>query len=425
MEQDRPREAADVLFNLPGYRVLDAGDATDSEPRWVLIEPVDLVGHCPDCGFDSSRVHARPVSVVADVAVGGRLEVRVRKRRLVCGNNTCDRRTFVQVTDEIGFRSRITTRLVDQVITALAVEPRSVSAVAAEADLSWRTVMALLTATVDAVHDPDTVAVQHLGVDEHRFRRMRFVKIDAGPTVKIDPWSIVFTDLTTGLVVDVVDGRRGSAVRAWLAARPEAWKARIRLVAIDMSSEFRAAIRKALPDAQVVADHWHVISRANLMVTTARQRRSWEIHGRRGRIEDPVWKYRKLLTCRHDRLSVAQRARLDALLAADEELAVAWAVKELVVQVMATSTRRAFNAAWKALQAAVAVSTLPEVHQLMKTLTAWQGEIRAFCLTRVTNARSEAANLNAKNLKRAGRGYTNHDNYRTRILLATAVKQAA
>ena len=62
---------------------------------------------------------------------------------------------------------------------------------------------------------------------------------------------------------------------------------------------------------------------------------------------------------------------------------------------------------------------------LFKTLTAWKTEIRTFCLTRVTNAKTEAANLNAKNIKRAGRGYVNHHNYRARILLAATVKSAA
>ena len=112
----------------------------------------------------------------------------------------------------------------------------------------------LVAATVSAVHDPDAVPVRRLGVDEHRFRSMRFVKLADGPTVKIDPWSIMFTDLDTGAVLDVVDGRRGTAVRWWLRQRPPSWRDEVQLVAIDMSAEFRAAIRDVLPDAAIVAD---------------------------------------------------------------------------------------------------------------------------------------------------------------------------
>lgn len=48
-----------------------------------------------------------------------------------------------------------------------------------------------------------------------------------------------------------------------------------------------------------------------------------------------------------------------------------------------------------------------------------------FCRTRITNARTEAANLNAKAFKRTGRGYRNHDNYRCRIMAYTPTPMVA
>ncbi len=180
-----------------------------------------------------------------------------------------------------------------------------------------------------------------------------------------------------------------------------------------------------LPNARIAADHWHVAIRGTLMVTQVRRRRSWDLHARRGRVVDPSWKYRTLLTCKQTNLSVAQRSRLDQILAADVELAVVWAIKEIVIQLLATRTSADFDTGWDQLEAAVRATDLPEPAALFKTLTAWKAEIRTFCLTRVTNARTEAANLNAKNIKRAGRGYVNHNNYRARILLAATVKSAA
>lgn len=61
-----------------------------------------------------------------------------------------------------------------------------------------------------------------------------------------------------------------------------------------------------------------------------------------------------------------------------------------------------------------------EAKSLLRTFKAWKAELETFCLTRLANARSEAANLTAKNVKRIGRGYVNHNNYRWRILLYTA-----
>ncbi|WP_256843101.1 transposase, partial [Ornithinimicrobium cryptoxanthini] len=109
-----------------------------------------------------------------------------------------------------------------------------------------------MSTTIDVDGHADYRHVRRLGVDEHRFRRVRYVRdADTGATSRVEPWSIVFTDLDTGAILDVVDGRRGKTVTDWVKARPRWWRRRVRLVAIDMSAEFRAAIRKGLPKAKI------------------------------------------------------------------------------------------------------------------------------------------------------------------------------
>jgi len=68
---------------------------------------------------------------------------------------------------------------------------------------------------------------------------------------------------------------------------------------------------------------------------------------------------------------------------------------------------------------------MPETDRLWDTICAWWTEIQVLITTRVTNARTEAANTSIKNIKRTGRGFRNPDNYRTRILLASAAHRAA
>ena len=85
------RDAASVIFNLPGYRVIDAVDLPLGSRR-VKVEPVDLADGCPGCGVVSGRVHAWVVQRVRDVPYAGQVEVLVRKPRLVCAeprNNPC------------------------------------------------------------------------------------------------------------------------------------------------------------------------------------------------------------------------------------------------------------------------------------------------------------------------------------------------
>lgn len=76
-------DAASVIFNLPGYRVVDAVDLPLGGRR-VRVQPVDLADGCPSCGVISARVHAWIVQRVRDIPHAGQLEVMVRKPRLVC-----------------------------------------------------------------------------------------------------------------------------------------------------------------------------------------------------------------------------------------------------------------------------------------------------------------------------------------------------
>lgn len=423
-------DAASILFNLPGYRVLAAGHHGPGEDvdggRWVLVEAVAAEGGCPDCGVLSGRVHARPVQVVKDVPVGGQmLEVRVCKRRFRCQEVGCGRATFVEETDELPYRARFTTRLAEKTLAALRAEPRSVHAVTVESGLSWPTVMGLLTSTVDLATIPEQRLVRKLGVDEHRFRRVRYVRDQTGGVTRVEPWSVMLTDLDTGAILDVVDGRRGPALKQWIAARPRWWRRRIEYVAIDMSAEFRAAIRKSLPKAKISVDHWHVVRLANDMVTSVRRRRIWETAQRRGRKTDTAWRYRQLLLANSSRLSARQWTRLNEVLDSDLQLKLAWGVKEHVRQLLATRHLDDFHREWAHLGRAVKASKLPEAERLLGTLQAWRRELLTFCRTRITNARTEAANLNAKTFKRAGRGYRNHDNYRSRIMAYAPTRTAA
>ena len=90
--------------------------------------------------------------------------------------------------------------------------------------------------------------------------------------------------------------------------------------------------------------------------------------------------------------------------------------KEHVRQVLTATDTPSFQRHWAGLERAVRATRLPEPAALFRTLRAWRRELLTFCRPRVTNARTEAANLTAKTIKRVGRGYRNHRNYRCRII---------
>jgi hypothetical protein len=102
------------------------------------------------------------------------------------------------------------------------------------------------------------------------------------------------------------------------------------------------------------------------------------------------------------------------------ELGAAWGVKERLRQLLATTDVAAADTARGLLGVAVVAADTEECWKLWNTINAWWDEIETFIETRVTNARTEAANTAIKQIKRTGRGYRNHEHYQARILLRSA-----
>jgi transposase len=59
----------------------------------------------------------------------------------------------------------------------------------------------------------------------------------------VEPWDTGFVDLS-GVQGCWVDGRTCAAVAGWLAARPQSWRDAVRIVAIDPSAPYAAAVRQ-------------------------------------------------------------------------------------------------------------------------------------------------------------------------------------
>jgi len=389
-----------------------------------VVQAVDRDEGCPDCGVVSTRVHAWTRQRVRDIPVGGEpVEVVVRKPRMVCSEPRCTRKTFTQVTDQLPARARCLTRLRETVLDAVIGSGRAVAEVASAFGVAWWTVQATINAATVRLPLVDDLHVRELGIDEHRFRRVRFFRDEHGGWRRVEPWMTTFVNIRSGQVLGVVDGRGSDGVKGWLQARSQAWRDRIEVVAIDPSAAFRTAISTTLPNARVSVDAFHLVQLANQMVTAVRQRVAREQLGRRGRKDDLAWAHRLLLLRAGNRLGPRALARLDEVLLRDDptdEIGAAWGVKERLRMLLASRDIDTADTARGLLGIAVLGADMDETWRLWTTVNAWWEEIETLIETRVTNARTEAANTTIKQIKRTGRGYRNPDHYQARILLRSA-----
>ena len=73
-------------------------------------------------------------------------------------------------------------------------------------------------------------------------------------------------------------------------------------------------------------------------------------HGRWGRATGPGWKYQKLLTCNQEKMSCAQRGRMQEIIPSDLELGVVWGIKEHGRQLLKADHIGGFHRAWAELE---------------------------------------------------------------------------
>jgi transposase len=421
-------DGTSILFGLPGVAVDRVERFTEdgSVVRLVhMVTAASSAAGCPQCGVVSTSVRQYRTTRPRDLPYGEEpLAVRWHKRQYRCRELACPRMAFTESIAEIPARARLTGRLCRQLARQVS-SGRSVAAVAAELGVSWPVAHRHYAMHADGLlTEPEPPVV--LGIDETRRGKPKWIQDAAsGRWVRTERFESNFTDLSgQGRLLGQVAGRTGAAVTGWLDARGQDWKDQVRYVAIDPCAVYRSAISRALPDAVIVVDHFHLVRLANQAVTRVRQRVTQQSLGRRGTSRDPAWANRRRLLRGRERLSDQAYARMWAEILAREatgQLLAAWIAKEELRYLLAlarTSPARSEVASRLfAFYDWCARADVPEVTTLAKTIEAWWPQILAFIDTGITNAATEANNRLIKDAARIAFGFRNLDNQRRRVRL--------
>ncbi|BCW73491.1 hypothetical protein NicSoilB8_45350 (plasmid) [Arthrobacter sp. NicSoilB8] len=105
------------------------------------------------------------------------MEVLWSKYRWHCVEPEGPRLSFFESTAQVPRRARSTGRLRDHVVDAVINSGRAVSETAAAFAVSWWMVRAALTeACLLTLPDVDELSPRMLGIDEHRFRSVRYFR---------------------------------------------------------------------------------------------------------------------------------------------------------------------------------------------------------------------------------------------------------
>jgi transposase len=237
-----------------------------------------------------------------------------------------------------------------------------------------------------------------LGIDEHFFTRK-------------DGYATTLCDLGGHKVYDVVLGRSEASLEGYLGKLKG--KDLVEVVCMDLSTTYRALVRKHFPKAKIVADRFHVVRLVNHHFLAC-----WKLI-------DPVGsKSRGLVSLmrRHkcNLKSPEQAAKLMAYLAENPVLARIYEFKQELCELLLEkhcNAKRCRGLARRFLKAIdeLIESKLEPLVVLGQTLRSWQEEIATMWRFTKNNGITEGFHNKMESLSRQAYGFRNFENYRLRV----------
>ena len=323
-------------------------------------------------------------------------------------------------------RAKLSHSAVRWALVGLVVHHLTVARIAQALGVSWNTAnTAVLTEGERLlINDParfDGVCV--IGVDEHVWRHTPYG----------DKYVTVILDLTpirerSGpcRLLDMVPGRSKQVFKTWLASRPDTWRESIEIVAMDGFTGFKSAAAEELPDARAVMDPFHVVHLAGNALDECRRRIQQELHHRRGRATDPLYKARRMLHTRSCLLTPRQQHQLLDLFSSQEHVAleVTWSAYQNIIDAYRAPDTDVGKAMMEAEINTLTCTRVPrglrELITLGRTLKRRSRDILAyFDHPHTSNGPTEAINGRLEHLRGSALGFRNLTNYIARCLLET------
>lgn len=371
-----------------------------SEKRFVRIFCETRVkrARCPHCGDSFPRIHQYMTRKLKDSVIRGKLYIlEIKMKRYRC--RSCHK-TFNEELPGIKRYQRLTERMKREIYWA-SENFADLKKVRKHTLCGSKTIYKSYYKRLEEKQRErkGTPWPRTVGIDEHGFNRNK----QRGHR----DFVTLIVDYNNKRPKELLPTRNSGELQQMLSYIPG--RENVKNVVMDLSGTYRSFAKSFFPNAEITADHFHVVRLLHPAINRMRK----QITG--DKRKHPL---RKLLLKNGTKLEVHQRKAIWRWLEDYPELKDVYFAKEAMHRLYRC---RGYNKARRSminLLDWLAKSQIPELKRLRKTLMNWRKEILNYFKTRLTNAKTEGFNNVAKSIIKRAYGFRNFGNYRLRVLNA-------
>lgn len=390
------------LLNLEGVRVID----------YRIIEGIGIILSlentkkevvCPSCGQTTELLHQNNFQTVRDLSFGQQpVYLKINRRRMRCPH--CQNK----FTEELDFvrRKRIyTKRFVEKIIEE--VLNSDIKNVAKRNDLSEQEIETMLKDLGSDLVIEKPKNLNKLGIDE-----IAVVKGQRN-------YYVILVDLEKKKVIGMIEKRTKKEIIEYLEAWGKKVLSKIQEVSIDLWKTYKSIAEELMPQAEIVADRFHVMKQVTDELDSARRKIKRETEkikskSKKSKILEGLKKSKYVLLKNEKDLNEAEQEKLKEVEKVAPSLTKMHALKEKIRDIFESSKD------WSEGLLEIA-DWLKDVSKYFPksfgTIKRWIGEIIAYFDEGTTQGIVEGINNKLKLIKRRAFGFRNFDNFQLRSLL--------
>lgn len=385
------------MFNLQGLLIDRVECLEEQNILMVHCRNPRVYCHCPVCGHSTKKIHQyRYRKIKHDRLNEKQIILNLKARRFKC--QKC-KKIFSEKIVGID-RKKASVNFRTEALSWL--QRNSFRFIGQKFKISSATLNRYVLAASDCwLIDWTKIKVTKLGIDEHSFRGNDLV--------------ITITDISHHKLLAILKTDRQRALIEFLNSIPKKAKESIKEVCIDLKHGYKTVIKQCLPEADIVADRFHVETLVKRMVDDIRAVVQDDCPGRRGHLK-------KILLTDYRLLTEDEKKKLWQVWKRYEHCPVlrqSWLIKEKVVNFYKLGSYEKARENFKYITMLFETIDRNRYMETTKhTWKNWKEQILNYFKNKTTNGFTEGCHTKIKMMKRVSFGFRNINNYIAKMMLS-------